>query len=133
MTTNKPMDPWLLGTLIDTAVIDAKGINDRPKARRCPDCHAPTLAAWRDGKFETVHVDPVILTPLGELQAATTGRRTFDHWHDGLDLRRPEAITAWHAGADILSHPIRPEHVCHSPPLDSTPDKRHIEYDQPPY
>lgn len=120
--------------LVQTGVIDSRGINDHPKARRCPGCHAPTIAAWRDGVHEAVHVDPVNLTRLGELQALTSGRRTFDHWggaYGGLDQRRPDAITRWPAGDD--AHPIRPEHRCGAPPLDAIPDRRYATYDQPPF
>lgn len=94
--------------------------NATPRATTCPDCGADTIAAWRDGLFETVTVDPVALTPLGELTAIATGRRTFEHWRDGLDQRRPDTIARWPAGADP-TYPIRPEHRCGSPPPDHEP------------
>ena len=111
-------------------------INDRPRPQPCPACGEPTLAAWRDGLYETVNVDPVALTVLGELQAQMAGRETFDHWGGptgGLDTRRAAAIARSPAGD--RSHPIRPEHRCGSPPAfdcipDRIPDTHH---DQPPF
>lgn len=120
MTT---MQPWLFQQLVDTAVIDQRGINDRPKARHCPTCHAPTIAAWRDGILDTIHVDPIALTPLGELQAQVAGVETFQHWGrdlGGLDTRRARIITLHPAGSDPLA-PVRPEHRCGARPFDYHP------------
>lgn len=111
--------------LVTSGVIDARGISDRPMARRCPSCSAPTIAAWQDGILDAVHVDPVALTPLGELQALASGRATFAHWggdSGGLDTRRASSISRSPAGAPLC--PVRPEHRCGSPPLDAIPQPR---------
>lgn len=113
------LQPWLFDTLVASGVIDESGLNDRPQPRRCRGCGAPTLAAWRDGILEPVAVDPVELTPLGELQALTAGLATFEHWggpNGGLDTRKPTSIAARPAGCQRA--PVRPEHRCGSPPLD---------------
>lgn len=125
----------LFAHLIKAGIIDQAGVNDKPKPRTCRHCGADTLAAWRDGNRETIVVDPVALTPLGELQALTAGRRTFDHWGaegGGLDQRRPADITTWPAGNP--HHPTRPEHECGSLPLDTLPNTtRTATADEPPY
>lgn len=116
------MQPWLFETLVASGVIDEAGLNDRPKPRRCRGCGAQTLTAWRDGNLETVAVDDVELTPLGELQALTAGLATFEHWggaNGGLDTRRPSCIADHPAGDRRL--PVRPEHRCGSPPPDHAP------------
>ena len=126
MTKNHPTQGEILdqrGALIAAGVIDTKGTNATPRIRHCSACGLGVWAAWRDGLFETVLADPIALTPLGELQAVTAGRRTLTHWRDGLDLRRPESITRWPAN-DSAAYPIRPEHRCGSPPIDHYPNKR---------
>lgn len=109
-------------------------ISSKPREDECPACGVPTLAALRDGVFEAVHVDPVNLTTLGELQALTSGRRTFDHWGrqgGGLDQRRPDAIRRHPAGDP--AHPIRPEHKCGADPPDHLAERTSIHYDHPPF
>lgn len=118
------MQPWLFDQLVTSGVVDARGVNDRPRARRCPTCAAPTIAAWQDGILDTVHVDPVALTPLGELQALSAGRRTFTHWGGdlgGLATRR--ATTIGRVPPGVTTCPVRPEHRCGSPPLDVVPER----------
>lgn len=129
------VQPWLFRHLVATGVIDETGVNDRPKARRCRGCGADTLVAWRDGILDPVAVDPVELTPLGELQALAAGRETFQHWggaHGGLDTRRAKTITRQPAGNP--SWPVRPEHRCTSPPPDHLPERvRAAPSDTPPF
>lgn len=118
----------LFDHLVATGVIDEKGVGAHPRARTCTACRRPVLAAWEDGVGPTAVVDPVALTPRGELDALMAGRRTFDHWGGdmgGLALRRPAAITRHPAGWDNLGHAIRPEHRCGAPPPDHSPDPRH--------
>lgn len=120
--------------LVASGVIDDKGINDRPKPRRCQSCGADTLVAWRDGILDPVAVDAIDLTPLGELQVLSVGRGTFQHWGGatgGLDTRRPRIIGLHPAGSH--SAPVRPEHRCGSPPPDHAPARQSIDYDTPPF
>ena len=130
------LQPRLFEHLVATGVIDERGINDRPKARRCRDCGADTFVAWRDGILDPVAVDPVALTPLGELQALTAGRGTFQHWGGatgGLDTRRPRII-ALHPAGSSPGAPVRPEHRCGSPPPDHQPERvRADPSDTPPF
>jgi hypothetical protein len=117
------LQPRLFEHLVATGVIDAKGINDRPRPRTCRGCGADTLVAWRDGILDPVAVDLLALTPLGELQALASGRETFQHWGGatgGLDTRRPRII-ALHPAGSHPGAPVRPEHRCGSPPLDHIP------------
>lgn len=96
-------------------------VSDRPQRAPCPYCSADTLVAWQDGLFEAVHVDPLELTPLGELQAHLANRRTFNHWGGqggGLTTRDARHITRWPAGQ--RTH-IRPEHRCGAAPPDHVP------------
>jgi hypothetical protein len=123
----------LFDHLVNTGVIDTKGINDHPRQRWCP-CGQRVWAAWLDGTGPAITVDPIALTPLGELQAQVAGARTVEHWMDGLALRRPEAITRWPAGNDP-AYPIRPEHQCErEQQFDHIPERKpDAEYDQPPF
>lgn len=115
MTTTSEQGTFTLDIrkhLIRSGVIDAKGINARPRPRRCA-CGAPVLAAWANGNMPTITVDPIALTPLGELQALLAGRTTWQDWGDGLDQRRPRDIDHLPAGAD-KSRPVRPKHECNA-------------------
>lgn len=130
----KNLQPRLFDQLIAKGVIDEHGINDRPKARTCRSCGADTIVAWRDGILDPVAVDPIALTPLGELQALTAGRATFQHWGGatgGLDTRRPRIIALHPAGTHPA--PVRPEHRCGSPPPDHVPPRRSATHDAPPF
>ena len=133
--TTRTIQPWLFRQLVGQAVIDEAGINDKPKRRRCRSCGVATLVAWQDGKLDAVAVDEVVLTPLGELQAVTAGRRTFAHWggvSGQLDLRGARQISRWPAGDRRQA--VRPEHRCGAPPLDHTPTRASTTiYDQPPF
>lgn len=124
----------LFDHLVKSGVIDTHGINDRPRARWC-SCGQRVIAAWLDGTGPTITVDPIALTPLGELQAQVAGRKTVEHWHDGLALRRPEAITRWPADTNPHAFPIRPEHECgQAQPFDHFPGRKaDAEYDSPPF
>lgn len=133
-SASKTMQPWLFQQLVDQAVIDETGINDRPKARHCPTCRATTLAAWRDGNLDPVHVDPIALTPLGELQALVAGVETFQHWGGatgGLDTRRAKTIARHPAGTDRLS-PVRPLHRCGAPTFDHYAEPVRVTVDDAP-
>ena len=119
--------------LIRAGVIDEHGINQRPRPRRCA-CGATVLAAWANGHSPTITVDPVALTPLGELQALLAGRTTWQDWREGLDRRRPTSINDFPAGSS-KHQPVRPEHVCHSGDVfDAIPEKPKSQtFDQPPF
>jgi hypothetical protein len=109
-------------------------VTTQPREAQCPACGSPTVAAWRDGLYEAVHVDPVNLTTLGELQAVTSGRRTFHHWggpSGGLDQRGAEQITRHPAGDP--ANPVRPEHQCGADPPDHLPDRKSAVHDFPPF
>lgn len=109
-------------------------VDDKPREIECPSCHAATLIAWRDGKLEPVTVDPIDLTPLGELQAITAGRRTFAHWggaNGGLDLREARQIGRWPAGD--YRQAVRPEHRCGSPPPEHAPSRTATDHTHPPF
>lgn len=97
-------------------------VTANPRHALCPDCGAAIVTAWRDRVMEDVLADQVSLTALGELQALTEGRRTFDHWIDGLDLRTAWVIARSPAGT---GNAVRPEHRCGSPPthLDTLPER----------
>ena len=135
MTTTTTMQPWLFRQLVEQGVVDETGVSDKPRPRRCRSCGASTLVAWQDGKLDPVAVDPIDLTPLGELQATCAGRRTFAHWGGAsgqLDLREARQITRWPAGDRRQA--VRPEHRCHAPTLDHTPaPTRAVAHDQPPF
>ena len=132
-TTKRAIQPWLLDELVKSAVIDGRGINDRPRRRTCP-CGARVWMAWAHGTGPVIAVDDITLTPLGELQALTAGRQTVEHWPDGLDLRHAESITRWPADTNPRAYPVRPEHKCGTEMLDHYPEyKRSTEYDEPPF
>jgi len=131
---SKRLQPRLFDALVASGAIDETGLNDRPKARTCRGCGADTLAAWQDGHLDAVAVDPVDLTPLGELQAITDGRRTFTHWGGaggGLDLRDARRISRWPAGDTRQA--VRPEHRCGSPPPDHHPPRTTTHHTDPPF
>ena len=132
MTTT--IQPWLFRQLVEQGVVDERGVSDKPRPRRCPSCRAATLVAWQDGKLDPVAVDPLDLTPLGELQAVCAGRRTFAHWggaNGQLDLREARHITRWPAGN--RSQAVRPEHRCAAPTPDHIPAPTRADHDQPPF
>lgn len=104
-----------------------KRITATPAETHCPTCGARTIAAWADRLYEDVHTDPVRLTALGELQALAAGRRTFEHWSEGLDQRHADAITRRPAGPD--GDPVRPEHACGHPPPDHLPPPPRVDPD----
>ena len=134
VTTTAPLAPWLFRQLVEQAVIDEDGVNDKPKPRRCRSCGAATLVAWQDGKLDAVVVDPIDLTPLGELQAVCAGRRTFAHWggpSGQLDLREARQIARWPAGNRAQA--VRPEHRCGAPIPDHIPTSARADHDQPPF
>lgn len=112
------------------------GARPQPADDNCPTCGAPVIVALLGGVMPAIAVDPVALTPLGELQAITAGRRTVEQWQSGLDLRSAWHIAGHPAGADDREHPVRPEHRCGSPPPDHVPDRRQpasIAPDLPPF
>ena len=100
---------------VEARPLDAK---PTPAETECPSCGAPVIAALVDRVMPAVAVDPVALTPLGELQALMAGRRTFDHWHEGLDARTAWTIARCPADPD---HPVRPEHRCGADPPEHYP------------
>lgn len=124
--------PWsqsdLFAQLQRRGVIDEHGVNDRPKLRHCAGCGLVVWAAWENGYLDTVLADDVALTPRGEYDAWMAGRRTFDHWMGGLDVRTARTIRG-HPASDELMHRIRPEHRCGDPPPEHYP--RPIRHDDP--
>ena len=129
----RPGQPDLFTTLVRRGVIDEHGVNDKPKLRHCAGCGLLVWAAWENGYLDTVLADDIALTPRGEYQALMAGRRTFDHWAEGLDLRRARTIRL-HPARDELMHRIRPEHRCGDPHPEHYPRKpsRHDNPDTPP-
>lgn len=124
----------LFGQLQAQGVIDAKGVNDKPRLRHCAGCGLLVWAAWENGYLDTVLADDIALTPKGEYQAWMSGRRTFDHWWSaGLDVRTPRMIRL-HPASNDIGHRIRPEHRCGDPPPEHypRPPSRHDNPDTPP-
>lgn len=121
-------DPELTLWLTNQGLIDVHGVNATPRQRRCHGCGAPVWAAWRDGVDDVIAVDPIALTPLGELQALTDRRVTVTHWAGGLDVRRAEWIRRIPASP---TNTIRPSHQCGArKEYDHYPEKRKARYEQ---
>lgn len=100
--------------LVKHGYIDEHGVNATPRIRHCGQCGRAGWAAWRDGTMEAVLVDPVALTPYGELQAIMAGCDTFTHWFGGIDKRLAEWIRRIPASPENV---IRPGHICAIDPL----------------
>lgn len=117
--TTPTLDPHVFAHLQRQGVITADRVTKKPTTRACRDCHTPVIAALLDeATTRRLELNPAFLTPLGELQALTLDRATYQ-WTDGtITDREPWKITARPANTvRVLA-----EHSCHSPPFETGPD-----------
>jgi hypothetical protein len=117
MTAQMPL--WLVDQLDADGVLDkATRMTHKPKPRRCPKCHTPTLGALNDLGIPT-HLEPAPVTNTGELLAQLTGRTTYaldagdiytrNHWHIQGRPADTERVYAEHVcGSPLPSHPPEP-------------------------
>lgn len=113
------MPDHVLAHLIQIGRLDDDGISRRAHARLCRACGAVTMAGLdHDIVAVPVRVDPVPLTPIGEVQVLLTGRRTYDLEYTSrgyrLDPRFAEHITRSPAGS-VPGRDVVGEHRCGSP------------------
>lgn len=118
MTTKRAgkMPAHVQATLIADGVMSEDRLTRTAKPRRCPTCRQMILAAIDDLGFDA-WADPRPVTPLGELQALTSGRRTWSHTMGGLDARDAPFIA--YLPADRLD--VHGEHRCGAPPVQTRP------------
>jgi len=88
------------------------GVNRKPQIRVHP-CHQPILAGLDANRCAlSVAVDPYPLTPMGEVWALQSGRRTYALLWGALERRDAWTIPG-HPPSPGL--PVMAEHVCESP------------------
>lgn len=104
------LDPRIFNHLVNTGVITRDRVTRRPTPRNCRTCRAPITAAIEDEQAGTTRLElhPGYLTPLGELQALTNGRATYET--DGT-------AAWWRDPMRILAHPantvnVHTDHEC---------------------
>lgn len=107
--------------IADTTGLDPR-LGRRARAGACRGCSAPVIRGLDEDMCAfLVEADPHRLTPLGELQAALTGRATFT-----LGGRPPQLL---HRDRNRIrgNSPelvvVLAEHKCGAVPLDAYPDE----------
>lgn len=114
------MPAHLVRHLVEVGRLDADGINRRAHASQCQKCRAVVMVGLDDDKCAmTVRVDPVPLTPVGELEVLLAGRRTYDlGWSAERGYRVDPRSAAHIAAAPAGSSPaadVVGEHRCGHP------------------
>lgn len=112
--------PHVFAHLVREGTMTTDRLTRTPAPRACRTCHAPVIAAIEDetAGATRVEVHPAFLTPLGELQAASTGVPTFEFTNQGMHWRDPHRI----AGHPAHTVPVMAEHSCHAPIFDHGPN-----------
>lgn len=104
--------PWLIEQLIRSGTLTETGLSRRARPRPCARCHTWTVCGLdADTLALEAHCDPQPLTPLGEVIALATGRRTLElvrtrgrleleqRWADHIESR----LAGNTPGADVLA------------------------------
>jgi hypothetical protein len=108
---------WMARVLADR---DGAPIGARYAAPRLHHCGAWTLIGLDDDVLAfTARVDPIPLTPAGELACVLAGRPTYDLTRRGtrrvLDARDDHALRARPPAAPGARYDVLPAHRCHQP------------------
>jgi hypothetical protein len=115
---------WLREHLERTGVT-VGGVGTNLTARVCPRCKAKVVVALTPERIaHRFTLDPVPVSPLGELQAVLSGRATVDTVRRGprkveINHRRPWHIATKPPGT--LRGVVLAEHRCGAPPLAAAP------------
>jgi hypothetical protein len=117
-----PIAPWLRQHLQDTGRWNGDHIATTAKLAT-HTCGQPVLTgldsdlcAW------PATVDPLPLTPTGEMLALLGGRTTYDYWTNARQLhRRIDVAIRGRPATDTGSTRVLATHICNTPPLPHYP------------
>lgn len=129
------MDQHTLNLIVQTGRMDRDRVTAKPTHRHCTTCRRIVLVALADDGAHVAGIrttlDPRPLTPLGELQALTTGHLTFGHVGSALTWRCRLRIRTSPAGS---SYDVHHTHKCEpAPGIEYAPPEKRRAFIAPHY